>query len=241
MTGFIKLLQFIDKEKLADFVEVGVPFSDPVADGIVIQNSSQHALKNGATFKRIIGEVGEIRNKIDIPLVLMTYLNPLYSGNYDKNMSFIGQAGFSAVIVPDLPVDESGQFMDAARSSQVYMVFLASPATLPERINRISARSRPFLYYVSRFGITGERKTLSEGISKRINLVKRHSEVPVYCGFGISSPRQAGIVGRSADGIIIGSALIRLIQQNRNSYFKDIRKFAISIKKELKACRTDKK
>lgn len=234
---FIRILRFIDREELADFVEIGIPFSDPVADGVVIQDSSRQAINSGATFKKIIYGIKEIKGKLKIPIVLMSYLNPIYAGGIEKNLRLAKKAGFRACILPDLPVDESGEILAITRRLNMGIVFLASPSTSIKRISQISDRSNPFLYYVSRFGITGERKKLADNISDKIKSVKRHSNVPVYCGFGISNPWQAGIVGRHADGVIIGSALIKLISKDESAYFKEIRKFAISIKKELKVCR----
>lgn len=234
---FLRLLKFIDKEELADFVEIGIPFSDPVADGAVIQASSRQAIKNGATFRKIIDGIKGIGGGLKMPLVLMTYLNPVYAGGIKRNLNMARQAGFEACILPDLPVDESGEFLAVAGRLNLGVIFLASPSTSPVRISRISSKSHPFLYYVSRFGITGERKQLADNILDKIKSIKKHSKIPVYCGFGISNPQQAAVVGKVADGVIIGSAFIKLISKNESVYFKEIRKFAINIKKELKMCR----
>jgi tryptophan synthase alpha chain len=227
----IDIIKFIDREKLADFVEVGIPFSDPLADGVTIQKTSSQAIRKGADLKKILNEIKE--NEIKIPLVLMTYLNPLIAAGIDKSLAKAAEAGFSAVIVPDLPLEESGEVYMAVKKTGMGLVFLASPSTPMRRISEISLKSAPFLYYVSSFGVTGAREKLARDISEKLSAVKRYSAVPVYCGFGISNPAQAGIVGRYADGIIIGSALLKLIKGKKPSYFKQIRKFAISIKKGL--------
>lgn len=235
MSRFIKILKFIDENKLADFIEIGIPFSDPVADGVIIQDSSRTAIKKGATFRKIICRIKEIKSQLEIPLVLMSYLNLILAGGLQKNLKLIKQAGFSAIIIPDLPVDESEEILKVSKSFSLDVVFLASPSTELKRVSHISHRSFPFLYYVSRFGITGVRKELSADISNKIKLIKKHSKVPVYCGFGISNPEQAAMVGKYSDGVIIGSALTRLISES--GCFKEIKKFAISIKKELKVCK----
>lgn len=230
MKGFIDILKFIDSERLCDFVEVGVPFSDPLADGETIQRTSQIAIEKGATFAQVLFEIKKIKNHIKMPLVLMTYLNPLIAGGLRKSLSLASAAGFDAVIIPDFPIDE----FKTVKLSTRHLIFLASPLTPQERILEISKKSSPFLYYVSSFGVTGERKTLAADIKKKLDIVKKKSLCPVYCGFGISNPEQAEIIGKHSDGIIIGSALLKLIKGRQSSDFKEIKKFAISIKKGLK-------
>jgi tryptophan synthase alpha chain len=170
-------------------------------------------------------------------MVLMTYLNPVYAGGVEKNFKLAYDAGFSAIIVPDLPVDEAGEYLGISKKTGLDIIFLASPATTTKRISQISSKSAPFLYYVSRFGITGVRTKLSSDISKKIKTIKKYSKVPVYCGFGISNAAQAAIVGKEADGVIIGSAITKIITDNKATCFKEIKKFAINIKQELKNCR----
>lgn len=233
MKQFIKILKFIDEENLADFLEIGIPFTDPVADGPIIQESSREALKKGVSLSKIFSELQNIRKDIRIPLVLMSYLNPLYKGSFKNNIKAAMTAGFNAAIIPDLSFDESEYFNIVARKIGFDMVFLISPDTPSRRIKLISSESSPFIYYVSRFGITGVRSSLSTGISERIRNVRRYSKVPVYCGFGISTPSQAEIVGKSADGVIIGSAIIKIIKENKENPFKEIKKFAISIRNKL--------
>ncbi|MFW6134150.1 MAG: tryptophan synthase subunit alpha [Elusimicrobiota bacterium] len=235
MQEFIEILKFIDKEKLADFAEIGIPFSDPLADGKVIQNTSKHALKKGASFEKISHEIKEINNDIEIPLVLMSYLNPLYAKGLEKSFEIIKKSGYSGVILPDLSIEESGEVTRIAEKFKIETIFLITPSTPLSRISSIADKSSPFVYYVSSFGVTGERENLDKGISKKIKAVKQNSSVPVYCGFGISKSHQAKIIAGQADGIIIGSALLKKISLDKNkSYFKDIKKFAISIRKEIK-------
>ncbi|MFH1416293.1 MAG: tryptophan synthase subunit alpha [Elusimicrobiota bacterium] len=237
MESFIRLVKFIDRKGLADFVEVGIPFSDPVADGPVIQESSRIAIEKGASFKTITAALAREKQNLNMPLVLMSYLNPLYSGGFEKNMRSAVDAGFASVIIPDLPVDESEEYLRLMNGLGIGAVFLSSPATSSGRIKKISASCFPFMYYVSRFGTTGMRSKMAGNIKTRIKEVKRASKVPVYCGFGISTTSQAALVGTEADGIIIGSAIVKMISGSERNYFKEIEKFAISIKKGLAACR----
>ncbi len=231
MKEFLDILKFIAREKLCDFVEVGVPFSDPLADGPTIQRTSDIAIKNGTTFNKILIEIKKITPHLNMPLVLMTYLNPLIAGGLKKSLSLTADAGFDAVIIPDFPIDEcKTETVKLSTRHPIDLVFLASPLTPPKRITEISKISSPFLYYVSSFGVTGERKTLAADIKKKLNMVKKKSLCPVYCGFGISNPDQAEIVGKHSDGVIIGSALLKLIKGRQSSDFKEIKKFAISIR-----------
>jgi tryptophan synthase alpha chain len=234
---FIEILKFINKEKLADFLEIGIPFSDPVADGVVIQEASQVAIEQGASFNAIMSKIRKVRSQLEIPMVAMTYINPVYAGGLEKNFTIMRDAGIDAIIIPDLPVEEADAVMGASKKTGLDIVFLGSPSTPLERIRRISKSSSPFLYYVSRFGITGVRSKLSSDLSSKIKKIKKYSSVPVYCGFGISDGSQAAVVGKDADGVIIGSALTKLISKSKVSYFKEIKKFAINIQKELKNCR----
>lgn len=237
MKKFMDIIKFLDDEHLADFVEIGIPFSDPVADGPVIQAASETAIKKGASFRGIIERFRLSKEKINIPYVLMTYMNPVIAGNMRQNVKMAAGAGFSAMIIPDLPIEEADEYLKLSKKEGVSIVFLSAPATGNLRIRKISKLSSPFLYYVSRYGITGTRNNLSYGIKNRIIQVKKYSEVPVYCGFGISNPSQAGVVAEYADGIIIGSAIIKIINEYPQTYFKEIKKFAINVRKELEKCR----
>jgi tryptophan synthase alpha chain len=240
MKRFVKILQFVSEHRLADFLEIGIPFSDPVADGPVIQESSRLAIQKGATLSTILKSIENAADRINIPLVLMAYMNTLYAPGLEGTFAAARRAGFSAVIVPDLPVDESHNILPAASRVDMDVVFLASPASSPARIKSISGKSSPFLYYVSRYGTTGDRKKLSAGIEGRLKKVMEHSKVPVYCGFGISDPGQAALVGRYADGIIIGSALTKIIRDGKKNYLEEISRFAINIRRGMKRKTTGK-
>ncbi|MGM0441686.1 MAG: tryptophan synthase subunit alpha [Elusimicrobiota bacterium] len=234
MEYFKDLLLFLDSENFVDFIEVGIPFSDPVADGPVIQESSMRAIKNGATFTKIVEAVGDLKNRIELPVVLMSYLNIVYT-DWNEKLSRARDAGFSAIILPDLPVEELDKITGPERKKILPAVLLTTPSGTEDRIEKITAASSPFIYYVSSYGVTGPRNELQKDrLSADIQKVKKITEKPVYCGFGISTARQASYISRYADGIIIGSAVIELINKDREKCFKDIKKFGISIKKAIK-------
>ncbi len=230
MEYFKELLLFLDREKLADFVEIGIPFSDPVADGPVIQSSSVKAIKNGANFFNILKTVKDIKDKIELPLVLMSYLNIVYS-RWEKNLILAKEAGFSASIFPDLPVDEYKKIIREGKKDKLPVVLLTTPACSKKRIKEISSLSRPFIYYVSSYGVTGHRDKLKKKrLARDLKKMKNNTDKPVYCGFGISTPRQADFISRYADGLIIGTAVIELISEDKTKTFKEIKKFGISIR-----------
>jgi len=231
MTDFMSVLKLIKEKKLADFVEIGLPFSDPLADGPVIQRASGEAIKAGATFQKITRELGRSGIGNELPLVAMTYINIMLAGGLEKRIEDAAEAGFSAFIIPDLSYEESGEFSRIASKYGMGTVLLASPSTPIERVRLLSENSTPFLYYVSRYGVTGCGIDIPENIGKRLKNVRETSVKPVYCGFGISNEVQAKVVAEHADGIIIGSALVKLMGGKK--YFKEAEKFAISINQVL--------
>ncbi len=231
MKTFSDTVRELDRRSLADFIEVGVPFSDPLADGPVIQNSSREAIKQGASLGNIFEAVRKIKKDTALPMVMMSYLNPLTSGaGLEKNLKCAADSGFSAVIIPDLPAGESAEIEKTVKKPGLGHVFLAAPSTPDERIREISLKSSPFLYYVSSYGVTGARRSLDSKLASRLERVRKLSRVPVYCGFGISTPAQAALLKKSLDGIIIGSAFIDKL---KTRHFKAPLKFAISINKSL--------
>ena len=231
--GFMDLVRFIDENSLADFIEVGVPFSDPLADGPVLQNASRDALEAGISFGSVLEATAELCPLISMPMVLMTYLNVLVAGGVENNIRRAGEAGFQGIIVPDLPLEESAMVAGPAAVRGMGTVLLAAPSTPAGRLRAISEKSSPFLYYVSSFGVTGARSGFQEGLKERLSLAAELSASPVYCGFGISTPRQARLAAGFSDGIIIGSALTRKIASSNAGDFKLIKKFAINIRKEI--------
>ncbi|NDY42522.1 tryptophan synthase subunit alpha [Dissulfurirhabdus thermomarina] len=196
----------------ADIVELGIPFSDPLADGPTIQAASQRALEGGVTPAEILGLVRRIRRRSEVPLVLMGYYNPVLQFGLEAFAAAAAEAGADGTIVPDLPLEEAGPWSRAARAHGLANVLLAAPTTPPERVRRLAAATRGFLYYVSVAGITGARSELPPELAAALRAVKGLSRRPVAVGFGISRADQVAALAAVADGIIVGSALVRLVE-----------------------------
>jgi tryptophan synthase alpha chain len=194
----------------ADLIEVGLSFSDPLADGPVIQQATQVALEKGITVKKALAAVKELRRRgVDIPLILMGYYNPMLAYGLEKFVNDACEAGADGFIIPDLPAEESNEFKDVA--GDMPLIPMLAPTSSPERMERIARNAKGFIYLVSVTGITGERKSLAEGLGDLIAQVREHTSVPVCVGFGIGTPEQAKAVGMMADGVIVGTACVRTI------------------------------
>ena len=201
----------------ADIIEIGIPFSDPIADGPVIQSSSQRSLAHGTTPKIVLEECREISGIYpEIPLVILTYYNPVLAMGLDHFMRKARDSGVSGVVVPDLPIEESGDYRAAAVKNGVDTIFLTAPNTSETRLVKIIRNSTGFLYLVSLFGVTGPRDSLSELAISSVRRVKNLARgLPTAAGFGISRPEHVSALMRSgADGAIVGSALVRLVDEN---------------------------
>ena len=223
----------------ADIIELGMPFSDPLADGPVIQNAGFHALQKGMNFDRFLTIVKKIRNDTDIPLVLMTYTNLLYRHGYEKFISTVKSAGIDGLILPDMSIEESEDFLKAARKHEMDTIFLISPNTSPERIKKIANTSSGFLYLVSVFGTTGGQQQFQNYTTHAIKNAKKIlvEKIPLGVGFGVSNPDQVKFIIKSgADAIIVGSAFLRLmenipvdkIEGKIESFTKSLKKATIS-------------
>ncbi len=197
----------------ADIVELGIPFSDPLADGPTIQRASQRALTGGVTLAGILDFLKGLRQKTSLPVVLMGYYNPIFHYGVSSFVKTAKSAGADGLIVPDLPPEEAGELIEAARKADLDTVFLLAPTSTPERIRKIAEVSRGFIYYVSLTGVTGARTSLSTGIEDAIARIREATTMPVCIGFGISSPEHVERVRASADGVIVGSAVVGLIEQ----------------------------
>ncbi|MDH3975003.1 MAG: tryptophan synthase subunit alpha [Deltaproteobacteria bacterium] len=216
----------------ADIIELGVPFSDPLADGPVIQRASERALASKTNLMKVFNLVNRVREKSSIPIVLMTYYNIIY--NYDER-SFVTdalRAGVDGVIIPDLPPEECKPLIKQSRKEGLDLVFLLAPTSNDKRISLISAKSRGFIYYVSLKGVTGTRESLSSSVKPMVDKIKEATSKPVAVGFGISNAKQAAIAGAAADGVVIGSAIVKLIEENvdSDSMINSVRDFVNSIK-----------
>lgn len=201
----------------ADVIEVGLPFSDPLADGPTIQHASQLALSGGVTPETVFNVIAQAGSKIECPMVLMTYVNPIFRMGVEEFASRAKDSGLAGVIVPDLPPEEADEWLEAAHKNNLDTIFLVAPTTPMERKRRIISKTRGFLYYVSMTGVTGSGFTLSDETMNDINETKNSSDTPVAVGFGISTPEQARKLADVADGVIVGSAIIREIQAHDSS------------------------
>ena len=198
-----------------DIVELGVPFSDPIADGPTIQASSQAALERGTTFDDVLQLAARIRRSSQIPLVLMGYLNPFLSRPPEKLAADLARAGVDGVIVPDLPPEEADPIRRALKKRGIHTIFLLAPTSPPERIKLAAKKSGGFIYYVSMTGVTGGKAEISKELKEKVREIKRAANLPVCVGFGISNREQLLEVWQSADGAIVGSALVKPFLETR--------------------------
>jgi tryptophan synthase alpha chain len=200
----------------ADIIEIGVPFSDPLADGPTIQKAAERALGQGVTLTRVLKMVSEIRNRIKAPLVLMTYYNPVFKFGLETFAKKASEAGVDGVIVPDLIPDEADDFISLAKRYRLDTIFLLAPTSTKDRINKVVNASTGFIYYVSITGITGAKLSVDKTMKKTLNLIKKTTRKPTVVGFGISNHKEASNVAALADGVVVGSALVRLISEGRS-------------------------
>jgi tryptophan synthase alpha chain len=212
----------------ADIIELGVPFSDPLADGPTIQRAAERALKNGTTLKKVLGLVRKIRKESEIPLILMTYFNPVFRFGIENFVREAVTKGVDGVIIPDLIPDEAGDFIEVARRHKLNTVFLLAPTSTSDRVRKVIRSSSGFIYYVSITGITGSKLTTGKTMKDNLKKIRKQAGKPVAVGFGISNAREAGEVSKLADGVIIGSAIVKLIASG-----KSVRNFVKEIKKAI--------
>jgi tryptophan synthase alpha chain len=220
----------------ADVVEIGVPFSDPIADGPTIQRSSQRALAAGATLRRILGRVEHLRPKVDVPLVLFGYANPFYAMGAENFAAAAAAVGVDGVIVPDLPPEEGEPFFRALEQRGLDPILLAAPTTRRARMKLLAERTRGFLYYVSLTGVTSARDELGAGIAEGVALAREFTAVPICVGFGISRPEHARRVAAFADGIVVGSAIVDRIESagSRDEAVDAVARFTAEMKAALR-------
>jgi len=196
----------------ADLIEIGVPFSDPLAEGPTIQRSSERALKSGTTLRRVLGLIKNLRERIDQPLVLMGYANVFLAMGERNFADAAREVGVDGVITVDLPPEEDPLFFESLIDHGIDPILLASPTTPDSRLALLAEQTRGFLYYVSLTGVTGARKQVAAGIEEAVSRIRRISDVPVCVGFGLSTPEQVAEIGRFADGAVVGSALVDIIE-----------------------------
>jgi tryptophan synthase alpha chain len=201
----------------ADVVELGVPFSDPLADGVVNQRAYQRALQSGTSLRQVLALVARIRRRSDIPLVLMSYVNPIHRFGLERFPAAAQDAGLDGLILSDCPPEEMGEFQVALEQADVHPVLLIAPTSPGRRISLISARSGGYIYYVSLRGVTGPRDRLPEDLAGGIQRIRVLTNKPLAVGFGISTPAQARTVGELADAVIVGSAVVGAVERSRGA------------------------
>ncbi len=197
----------------ADAIELGIPFSDPMAEGPTIQRSSERALRAGSSLRKVLQLVARLRPRVDVPIVLMGYANNLLAMGEQEFAAAAGDVGVDGLIAVDLPPEEGEGLHAALRARGVDPVLLAAPTTRPERLEMLAKRTAGFLYFVSLTGTTGARREISETIEKEVRAVRAVSDVPVCVGFGVSTPEHAARIAAFADGVVVGSALVDRIER----------------------------
>jgi tryptophan synthase alpha chain len=200
----------------ADIIELGVPFSDPIADGPTIQKAAERALRSGTSLRRILDTVASLRARTQIPLVLMAYYNTIRALGEEAFCRQAAAAGVDGLIVPDMPPEEDALLAAASCEGGPLLIYLLAPTSTPTRVAWIARKSRGFIYYVSLTGITGAKLTDLTGIKQNVAKVRKVTEVPVAVGFGIATPQDVARVAGLADGVIVGSAIVRQIEQYRD-------------------------
>jgi len=211
-----------------DLIELGVPFSDPIADGPVIQRGADRALRAGTNVPKVLEMARKIRERSEIPLLLFTYMNPVLRYGLEKLAADAKSAGIDGCLLTDLSVEEAGAYMGAMRSAGLDTVFLAAPTSTDARLKLAAQYSTGFIYLVSRTGVTGERAALSEALEPLIARTRAVTNLPLAAGFGISTPQQAGLVAKMADGVVVGSAIVRMIEKNASD--AELEAFARSLR-----------
>jgi len=210
-------------ESGCDIIELGIPFSDPMADGATIQHASYCALQNGVTTNKCLDMVKQLREKTNVPLIFMTYYNPVYHYGLERFCNDSIASGVDGLIVPDLTPDEGGELENITATTGLDLVYLLSPTSTTERIKLVAEKSRGFIYMVSLTGVTGARDNMKLDIDNFIADVRKATDKPLWVGFGISTPGQANQVSHIADGVIIGSRIIKLMEKEDD--FASVGKF----------------
>lgn len=216
----------------ADLIEIGIPFSDPIAEGVVIQEANIRALSMGATTDRVFEMVADIRKKTRIPLVFLTYLNPVFHYGYERFFARCEETGIDGIIIPDMPFEEKGELEPFARAHGVDVISLIAP-TSEQRIGEIASQGTGFLYIVSSMGVTGMRSEITTDLGAILEAVRKATDVPAAVGFGINTPEQAAKISRIADGVIVGSAIVKIIEKYGAEAGPHLYEYVHSMKKAM--------
>ncbi len=229
--GYPSMDQFktdlINISRVGDVVEVGIPFSDPMSDGMTIQRSSHEALQNGVSLSWIFDEIDSIKSQLKSPIVFMSYLNPLMAFGYDKLVDRAKKAGVCGFIVPDLPLEESDEFRDVLENKDLGLIQLISPATPEKRMATLSKASKGFIYAVTMTGITGSEQGLAKNLTSYLSKISDMSDLPVCAGFGVRTAKDVSLISKHADGAIVGSALVETMEKKQDiiQFLEGLRKF----------------
>jgi tryptophan synthase, alpha subunit len=216
----------------ADMIEIGIPFSDPIAEGEVIQAASIRAIAAGTRLDGVFDMVASIKDKIRIPMVFMTYLNPIFVYEYDRFFAKCAEIGVCGVIIPDMPFEEQGEAKEIAKKYDVDVITLVAP-TSENRIREIALHAEGFLYLVSSMGVTGIRREITTDLSSIVADIRKSTDIPVAVGFGISAPAQAAHYATIADGVIVGSAIVNIIAQHGNEAHEHLCKYIDEMKSSI--------
>lgn len=217
----------------ADLIELGIPFSDPTAEGPVIQGANLRALKNGITTDKIFEFAAELRRDVKIPIVFMTYANVVFSYGTERFISSCSNVGIDGIILPDLPFEEKNEFLPSCRRFEVDLISLVAP-TSENRVAMIAKEADGFLYIVSSLGVTGTRSEIKTDLSDIVSVIRQNTSIPCAIGFGISTPEQARKMADIADGAIVGSAIVKLLEKYGKEAPEHIREYVKSMKDALK-------
>lgn len=218
----------------ADIIELGIPFSDPMADGPTIQRASERALTAGVTLEDVLALVCRMREQVSVPIVLMGYSNPIYAYGWQRFAQDAVEAGVDGLLLVDLPPEEADELLPAARANGLEIIFLLTPTSDAERIRRVSHCGSGFLYYVTVTGVTGTRTLVSTSLDSELKNVRSTIKLPVVAGFGISTPEQAAEVATSADGVVVGSALVKLFEQYQGTQLQsEVSRLVTSLKQAI--------
>ncbi len=213
----------------ADLIELGIPFSDPLAEGVVIQRADERALRGDATTAKIFDTVRRLREKTDVPLAFMTYVNPIFACGPDKFLKYCRETGVDALIVPDLPFEEKGEVKPFCDRYGVTLISMIAP-TSDARISKIAREAEGFVYVVSSLGVTGVRREIATDIRAMLSRVKAAKPLPCAVGFGISTPEQAKKIAAVADGVIVGSAIVKLVEEYGEACVEPVRDYVRAMK-----------
>lgn len=218
------------EEAGCDLIEIGIPFSDPMAEGVVIQDANVRALKHNTTTDDVFDIVRAVRAQTDIPLVFLTYINPVFFYGYERFFKRCSELGVDGIISPDLPYEEKGEIAEIARKNDVDVISLIAP-TSKERIQKIAADASGFIYIVSSLGVTGMRSEIKTDLNSIIGDIRDVCDLPLAVGFGINTPEQSRDIAKIADGVIVGSAIVKIIEEHGENAAEPLKEYVSSMKK----------